>query len=128
MKTYGERMIFTIVEMEMWREAKRLVEKVRSDGCRCHELARAVHHYISRMFAPAQIIVEDGKVGPVEHTWLRVAPTGNVLDVYRPGCMPSVLLLDSIVAGDYKLGVPRIDIRGSSVNQLIHEMDSIPRR
>lgn len=122
MRTYGERKVFTIIEMEMWSFAKRLVEKVKSDDCRCHELARAVHHFISRRYAPAVILVEDGKVGPVEHTWLRIAPVGNVLDVYRPGCLPSVLLLDSLVAGDYKIGVPRIDIRGSTVNQLIHEM------
>jgi hypothetical protein len=123
MKTYADRKIFTNQEIEIWYLAVGIVDRVvHHDDCRCHELARAAYRVILDKLPAATLIVEDGKVGPVEHSWIRIAPAGTVLDVYRPGTKPSVLLIDSLVANEYKIGLPRIDIRESTINQIVYEM------
>lgn len=122
MMTYAEQKCFTLVELQMWAEAKRFVDKVTSNDCRCHELARAVNARLRKQFASADLRVEDGKVGPVEHSWIRIMGTGNIIDVYRPGCVPAVLLLDELVSHEYEVIGERTDVRGSVVNQLDHEM------
>ena len=92
-----------------------------SDGwgneLRCHELARAIHHVIG----DRTLVVVDGHCGPVEHSWLRCAD-GVIIDAYVPGRLPSVQIVDTIVAGPYRPGPERRDIRGEIVDQLIVEM------
>jgi hypothetical protein len=117
---YSERLIFTEGELELWRRARILVAAVDLrllilDGqeLRCHELARVVGRILT-------LPITDGKYGHVEHSWLTIAPTarggcGCILDVYSPGQVPQVQLLDTFVGLGhrelYKPGVIRDDIR-----------------
>jgi hypothetical protein len=117
-RTCAERTCFASSEIITWRAVVALVERVRFDDCRCHELARAVLAVIK----DHSLVLEDGRVGPVEHSWLRFRQSWNVLDVYRPGVMPGVVLVDRIVSLDYRVGVIRDDIRDVDVQRLIKEM------
>jgi hypothetical protein len=109
-----------IASIQLWDAAKRLVAKVRLDDCRCHELARAVAIILDP--EATKTIIEDGKLGPVEHSWIRIKPLGHVLDVYRPGCMPQVILLDSLMTYDYATGRPRLDIRHATLTKLLEQI------
>ena len=84
---------------------------------RCHELARAIR----RVIGDRTLLVVDGHCGPVEHSWLRCAD-GVIVDAYVPGRLPSVQIVDSIVAGLYRPGPARRDIRRAIVTRLVGEM------
>lgn len=93
--------------------------------CRCHELARAVLEELAqpeRAWLEDALAAVDGRVGAVEHTWLRFSGSGAVLDVYRPGVHPQVLLVDRLVAADYVPGPARSDVRESVVAYLRRQM------
>lgn len=81
-------------------------------------MARAVYAALGRV---ADLVVIDGKCGPVEHSWLRFLD-GVILDPYAPGRLPAVQLIDPIVGTAYRPGVPRTDVRRKIVKRLVAEM------
>lgn len=145
MKTYAERSCFTDIQIHVWRTLTTMVTRVSKtwgNELRCHELARACL-YTQFPFRP-ELVLKDGKFGPIEHSWLEwdsrkarnTHPTdftprvptfgpghGVIIDVYTPGRLPQVQILDPFVATRlYMAGVPRTDIRQDIVDQLIREM------
>lgn len=103
-------------------EASSLVASVTLDECRCHELARAVLEMLESRIHPERLSVVDGRVGGVDHSWLMFSETRVVLDVYRPGFYPQVVLVDRLVAGDYVPGPTRRDVREPTVVYLRRQM------
>ena len=61
-----------------------------------------------------KIDVVDGHCGPIDHSWLRCS--GVILDVYAPGRLPAVQLVDPQVGG-YRPGKPRDDVRQPIVDR-----------
>jgi hypothetical protein len=91
------------------------VSSTWGDELRCHELAGAVQRALDE-----DLIVVDGKCGPVEHSWL-VCADGVILDPYAPGRLPAVQVVDPIAA-NYRPGDPRDDIWWEVVDRLVLEM------
>lgn len=120
MITYAERMCFDDHHLRALSAVTALVSRVSSswgNELRCHELARAI-----RICAPEHALaVVDGKCGPVEHSWLRFSD-GVILDVYVPGRLPAVQILDPLVGIAYAPGVDRDEIRQTIVDRLVLEM------
>lgn len=105
MQGYAERAVFTRDEVRLYSRARRASGALFGadfDAVRCHELARAFGEVLG---LPHQ----DGRFQGVEHTWLWTRPISpeelranewevsnppNVLDVYVPGMVPIVALLD----------------------------------
>lgn len=101
---YAEREVFTSKEQALFRRATALVSVAapytfNDEPVRCHELARAVGRILD-------LEHEDGRFGFVEHTWLWIEPLSvhshhppwvlpRILDVYVPGAMPQVQLIDT---------------------------------
>lgn len=110
MRPYAERKALPQDAILLWRQARLLVdfipERVGRD-IRCHELARV----IARVLGP-ELTVKDGLYGRVQHSWL--VGDGFVLDVYAPGRLPQVQLIDDFFTLPerdlYKAGEPRSDI------------------
>ncbi len=104
MEGYAAREVFSAQEKALLGSAQAFVSTVPYellDGApvRCHELARAVGRLLD-------LEVGDGHFGFVEHSWLWTTPfpkepcgpswgLPNVLDVYVPGALPQVQLVDS---------------------------------
>lgn len=139
MKSYSEREIFTVGELELLRRAERLVAVLPEDtdpsrhheSVRCHELARAVGRVLGLQH-------QDGYYGFVDHTWLwtskfetnalnRESRLGfpNILDVYSVGSLPMVRLVDGTrtqlphVGWSYRPGKEREDIDGEAVERMV---------
>lgn len=107
---YAETDVFTRREVDLLRRAQLIVDHVSRDEpnvitmgfsgrlVRCHELARVV----ARFFGD-DVTVQDGKYGIIDHTWLwlrrlTLAPGDaipHILDVYVPGGLPQVQLIDT---------------------------------
>ena len=128
---------FTVLERDFLQQAIELVDAIPNDigaDVRCHELARAIGQYLN-------LPVQDGKFEAVEHSWLwcrpgwvyasksnyrdvaRNAPP-PVLDVYVPGCLPQVQLVDWAYWGlPYKRvyipGSERDDVDDAMVSRLL---------
>ncbi len=101
--------IFTPAEYELYRRARALVDVAPSNDwhnelIRCHELAWAIGDVLG-------LEVQNGHCGSIQHSWLWThKPTTNelrswergwyhegrpkILDVYVPGAIPPVQLLD----------------------------------
>jgi hypothetical protein len=137
MISYAEREIFTDREMALWCDACDLIKRVSlawTNELRCHELARAAHAALGRLRyrgSPYKTTVVDGKLWAIEHSWLVVPAQGPrgltrtaILDVYCPGRMPQVQLLDNhfVIARGYEPGEPRTDIKLDIVGRLEREM------
>lgn len=73
------------------------------------------------MRAAGDLILVDGKCGPIEHSWLCFTD-GVILDPYVPGRMPAVQIIDPFVGTAYRAGDARTDIRQLVVDQLVREM------
>lgn len=135
MKSYAETR-FKALEIDLLRRAIELVDTVPStvgERVRCHELARAVARCLG-------LHVQDGRFEAVEHSWLWCAPGWThvssyrefdyappVLDVYVPGCLPQVQLVDWQYWGlpykrVYVPGPERNDIDGITVKLLVRIM------
>jgi len=92
---------------------------------RCHELARAVAELLKLTF-------EDGYYGMVEHSWIwlsprePLSPLPKILDVYVPGRIPQVQLIDPHIhlPFEYRRGSPRTDINQPILVELIRLMRS----
>jgi len=124
MITYAERRCFQSIHTKLFRHARKYVTRIPDywgNELRCHELARAVHAVLHELHEPGyKLEVVDGRCGPVEHSWLSWSD-GVILDVYAPGRLPAVQLVDPLV-GAYRPGTPRQDIKQSIVNQLVFEI------
>jgi hypothetical protein len=128
MKTYAERNVFSYSAIELWAFATDLIERIPDtygNEVRCHELARAVWQVLGR--AQAMTTVVDGKFGMIEHTWLRgLAPSAFILDVYMPGAVPQVVLVDGWnlhpIGGLYTPSQRRNDIRQDMIDKLVAHM------
>lgn len=153
MISYTERTIFTSGDLELFEFAARAValaphliefqfafDKARGASSatrevRCHEMARAVVDVLvlARInhlsFVPPLLSVIDGHCGPIEHSWIcyttreHAFTSARILDVYVPGRVPMVQLVDPFAAGKtYVQGLPRDDIRATDVRALVAAM------
>ena len=126
MLSYAETDIFTPEQVLTHHRAQVLVETLPEDPfgperLRCHELARAVGVFLDLPF-------HDGRLGGVEHSWLTIGPVSDtgaiILDVYMPGALPQVQLVDNRRPGliynrSYEKGPPRKDIDVDQVKALV---------
>ena len=120
---------FEALHLDALEVARALVDQVVNrdhEGAkevRCHELARAVLTELPGRIAD-NLRVRDGRCGIVEHSWLEFKLTGHILDVYRPGFVPCVVLVDRFLGfKDYKPEPSeRSDIRHAMVSTLRGEM------
>lgn len=103
MISYAQRECFEADEIRNYELARQFIEKLDEPEehhrrYRCHELARAVGKVLG-------LPHEDGYFEHVQHTWLWTCPlpkppfgysqrTPNILDVYVPGALPQVQLID----------------------------------
>lgn len=121
MRSYAERECFADCHVHAWRDAATMVARLGEWGneLRCHELARAVYRGLQHHAATSRIVVLDGHLWAQEHSWIQLtelrAPHRRAyLDVYTPGRIPQVQLLDvhwNIVRGytERKLDVVVVD-------------------
>lgn len=141
MKSYSERQIFHVVAQAIWADAVDIVARVSDrwgNEVRCHELARAALVALQALNqrklneANATLALVDGHMWAVEHTWLTytcndpIAPRRFILDVYTPGRLPQVQLIDEhfSIARGYNSGEARNDINMELFAKLLHEMQS----
>jgi hypothetical protein len=138
-KGYAEKHVFSEHEHELLSEAQRIVGKIQDgmlhDEIRCHELARGIGRILGLPHS-------DGHFGGVEHTWLwtRSRTTQEddwwddsrgwahddrpkILDVYFPGVMPQVVLIDTWCILPYwkfyRIEETRSDIDTEIVNLIV---------
>jgi hypothetical protein len=82
------------------REAAVLAQfalELADEETNCHELADAIEAELAGMgWRRCR-----GRCGLVDHSWFVHLETNVVLDPYRPGCEPPVLLIDPCVALEY---------------------------
>jgi hypothetical protein len=130
-KGYAEYEIFVEDDLEQLKMATQLVaavpyiEDVNKKPVRCHELARAVAKVL-------KLRVHDGTFGAVEHSWIALAHQkrpahphyARVLDVYVPGALPQVQIVDTYALLPYRYdpGTERVDIREDVVEWLLKKM------
>lgn len=135
MISYSERVTFSPQDAEAFRLARALVGRVRShlayDGqeIRCHELARAVVRVLTARGLEA--VVVDGSLWLIEHTWILLPGQGDqkLLDVYAPGRLPQVQLLDvhpSVTRGYRASPAHRDDVRDRVVDDLVAAWSDMP--
>lgn len=135
MRSYAEREIFTDEEQATWCDAVDIVNRVSKrwdNELRCHELARAVASQLALLDRRVEVV--DGKLFAIEHSWLVIPPQGAVrqraaiLDVYCPGRIPQVQLIDQhfIVARGYEPGPDRTDLRYDVLTRLRDEIAKGP--
>ncbi len=120
---YAYKEVFTLKEQDLYKWACKLVTKVpyQIDGnvIRCHELVRAMAIIIGLDYM-------DGYYGMCEHSWLWTSPLielsapPRVLDVYTPGRIPQVQLVDTsrLLPFEYRRGPDRTDINSNMVRTL----------
>jgi hypothetical protein len=118
--TYAARVCFSPYHLKLLARTEAyvgLVSDAWGNELRCHELARAVRHVLGDF----TLVVVDGRCGPVEHSWI-VCEGGVILDVYVPGRLPAIQIIDPIVGIAYRKGSPRDDIRSAIVTRLVAQM------
>lgn len=145
MKSYSEEFVFTRREQKIWRAALQMVGSLHFDEeqerlIRCHELARAVGQLL-------ELPVIDGRFGMFEHSWLWTRTLTieestqwgqggwlhedrpRILDVYRPGAMPMVVMLDTWCLLSHRerfvIEEPRTDIDDRMVDRLVSQLSLI---
>lgn len=118
---------FLLREMKLFEQACTLIAKVPYEVLgsvvRCHEMVRAASVILDLTF-------EDGFYGMVDHSWLwleprePLSPPPRILDVYVPGRIPQVQLIDSTTSlpWEYRRGPTRTDINRPLVAELIRLM------
>lgn len=126
MRSYAEKTLFSPEQVLLHQKAEILIENSPDELfgpnlLRCHELAAAVGIYLD-------LERHDGYLRGVQHSWLTIGPYsdmgGVVLDVYMPGSLPQVQLIETRTPGSpyyqtYKIGRPRTDIKADQVQSLI---------
>lgn len=133
MRSYAELEMFKPTEIEKWKEAvvltERVPDRIFGELVRCHELARAVGKLL-------ELPVQDGYYSFVEHSWLWLWPYDpddpyipNVLDVYVPGRVPQVQLVhtnSSAFPREYRRGNgERDDIRNDALEEILQYMTGL---
>lgn len=139
MRSYTEREVFGDASQALWADAVAIVERIPStwgNELRCHELSRAVAELLrlrgGSWFITSAVKVVDGKLGAIEHSWLVCVQRTRggttyvkqpILDVYCPGRMPQVQLIDDYfaVSRGYEIGEPRTDIKHDIVRKLVDD-------
>lgn len=142
MKGYAESRIFSKKARAMFFKAKHYVslieEKTDENGkerLRCHELVRIVANVIvfdppsyEPFFIPPFVIV-DGKYGHVDHSWIEIRERISedvILDVYAPGQMPQVQMIDTAWVLPHKkiyvAGDQRDDIKWGTIHRHTEEL------
>ena len=140
MRSYAERQIFSERAMAMWCDAVDLIKRVSptwNNELRCHELARAAQTALNKLrfrSEPYELRVVDGRLYSIDHSWLvyevpryRELYARRILDVYCPGRLPQVQLIDGdhfAVTCGYEPGKTRTDIRLDVVKKLVREMST----
>jgi hypothetical protein len=129
-KSYIVREKMTAPMLATWADAVDLVNRVSSEWgneLRCHELARAAHQVLYQLKRTTRVV--DGRLFGIEHSWLSLGSesglgSGPILDVYCPGRVPQVQLIDNhwAVARGYEPGKDRRDINQVIIAKLIEEM------
>ena len=122
MITYAERACFRSEHLQLLSRIEAHVAQVSNvwgNELRCHELARAVHLVVYEREHKLDVV--DGHCGPIEHSWLRYSD-GVIIDVYVPGRLPAIQLVDPLVGTAYRPGPPRRDVRQAVVDRLVAEM------
>lgn len=136
MRSYAERAVFTAPEVAAWRRAQHFVGLVSDDWgdeLRCHELARAVARMLHASLEVGwRCDVHDGQLSGIEHSWIELASASDerglcrrsILDVYTPGRIPQVQLVDHhfAVAREYLVRPRRTDVDLGVVRRLEREM------
>jgi hypothetical protein len=133
MKSYAQREVFCIELLDMLDIVTAGIARIPGtfgSELRCHELVRAVWSTFGSAHGYTDIV--DGKLGMVEHSWLAGETTlagpsrPFILDVYMPGCMPQVALIDAWdlhpIGRLYVPGKTRTDINKPLVDKLISGM------
>lgn len=139
------REVFDKLAVAIWCDAVDVVARVsdrHGNEVRCHELARAalkaLHDLNRRKLdeARASLTLVDGSLGSIEHSWLVYATAAPphadfqrrfILDVYCPGRLPQVQLLDGdhfAIARGYSPTGARDDIDLVMVERLTREMQT----
>jgi hypothetical protein len=132
---YAQREVFTPLTLDLLQHAEMFIARVSSqwgNELRCHELARAAFLVLVQISAYKMRVV-DGVVGIVDHSWIEIAANDRydrnrsrmvILDVYCPGRLPQVQLVDSFVflRPTYEEREPRGDIREEIVQRLVKQM------
>jgi hypothetical protein len=140
MNSYAQLEIFSMQEQVVYRRATELVAdaptKIDDRLVRCHELARAVCERLKKEAAARdaplfrklchEMNVMDGYYGMIEHSFILLGelyeggfgPMPHVLDVYAPGRVPQVQLVDtsSVLPFYYRRGAPRSDVNQDDIN------------
>lgn len=135
MRSYTEREIFGDASQALWADAVAIVDRIPStwgNELRCHELTRAVRDLLrlrgGSWFVMLDVNVVDGNLWSIEHSWLVLTSARPsklskriILDVYCPGRMPQVQLIDDhfAVSRGYEVGEPRTDIKHDIVQKLV---------
>lgn len=127
---YSEREIFQGSLIRELQRTKLLVGRIEESviasvtghpEIRCHELARAVTAFLSPHWE-----VVDGKLGHVDHSWLR--HRRFILDVYVPGRLPMVQLVDdgswALPKAGYTPGPLRGDIRENVIDAIRCQLEA----
>lgn len=134
MISYAEREIFNDEELATWCDAVDAIKRIGShwgNELRCHELTRAMARHL--VILGRNVEVFDGQLYACEHSWLGVRPKKGfgvleqrsvILDVYCPGRMPQVQLIDThfSISRGYKVGPKRDDIRADILSRLNDEL------
>ena len=132
MISYSEREIFTRTEVATLQFAQLIVDHCSyfepgstEEPVRCHELARVVAIFLGTDFQ-----VQDGRFGFVEHSWIWMGHLNTakgrlglpkILDVYVPGSLPQVQIVDSSTAlpQRYSLAaLPDLTVRTDVIDRL----------
>lgn len=139
MNSYAQLEIFSKQEQAVYMRAVSLVDEVPSRIndrlVRCHELARAVCERLKKEaitfggpLGPLchEMNVMDGYYGMIEHSFILLGelyeggfgPMPHVLDVYAPGRVPQVQLVDtsSVLPFYYRRGAPRSDVNQDDID------------
>lgn len=134
MQGYAETDVFSSQELSILKRAEALVAAVPARLnlphipnderiVRCHELARAVGRILN-------LHVVDGRFGIIDHSWLEMEycrHARHILDVYVPGALPAVQIVDMTVQyhpmiSVYRKKEPRTDIRNAVIEELLKLM------
>jgi len=100
MMGFAVQKVFHPADLIAHRIATAIVERMPEDGRSCHQVASQLSDTLHNTYSIETTVVH-GSLHGIDHSWLRL-PTGKILDPYRPGFHPCVLLIDPFAALEYK--------------------------
>jgi hypothetical protein len=132
--------LLTLEEINLFKTVSWVVDAIpdelwdttKEGHLRCHELARAVHDWVTKQppnrwgARALSIGICDGKYGAVDHSWIETGIGENILDVYAVGELPPVQLRhgSNFLPKQYVPGRLRGDIREDMIEHLISIFDA----